>query len=344
MVVFLLFQQQSIAQKNDYIVIRDSIFTEGKVKDLPSDENSSIYFRKVSREEFKKYSIEEVNELMFNRRKFFRKTIQLNDSSQMVFLELLPQEMTTVKLWQLNQEKEEFFIEISDQLILLDKSYPLILKRAVENPELERLISITNLNWYDLTYLFNTAKRYKTPRTYTPIFVFTPYAGISFTSNQFTIPNSSYLAKVKGIGPTVGFNAEAFLNFKRNISFNLSPSWSAYSIKSLLNYNYVGFAFESDVFLEYSTIQIPVTAKYYFDLRMFLRFLKLRYKIVDLDITFEKIDISDIDVDFIKKVNLQDLHAYISYVDKTRNNKGKLRLTAATASAPNLPSQNVSIS
>lgn len=66
----------------------------------------------------------------------------------------------------------------------------------------------------------------------------------------------------------------------------------------------------------------PSTVKeYYFDLRMFLRFLKLRYKTIDIDINFEKIDISDIDIDFIKKVNLQDLHAYISYVDKTRNNK-----------------------
>lgn len=66
----------------------------------------------------------------------------------------------------------------------------------------------------------------------------------------------------------------------------------------------------------------PSTVKeYYFDLRMFLRFLKLRYKIVDSKVNLEEIDISDINIDFIKKVNLQDLHAYISYVDKMRNNK-----------------------
>ena len=46
----------------------------------------------------------------------------------------------------------------------------------------------------------------------------------------------------------------------------------------------------------------PSTIKeYYFDLRMFLRFLKLRYKIVDSNINFEEIDISDINIDFIKR-------------------------------------------
>lgn len=60
--------------------------------------------------------------------------------------------------------------------------------------------------------------------------------------------------------------------------------------------------------------------EYFFDLRMFLRFIKLRYRLVDRDKTFNDIDISDVDLDFIKKINIQDLHSYISYVDKTRNN------------------------
>lgn len=41
---------------------------------------------------------------------------------------------------------------------------------------------------------------------------------------------------------------------------------------------------------------------------------------VNKETEFEDIDISDIDVDFIKKVTLQDLHSYISYVDKKRDN------------------------
>lgn len=61
--------------------------------------------------------------------------------------------------------------------------------------------------------------------------------------------------------------------------------------------------------------------EYYYDLKTFLRFLKLRYKLVDDKSPFEDIDITDIDVDFIKRINIQDLHAYISYVDKKRENK-----------------------
>lgn len=60
--------------------------------------------------------------------------------------------------------------------------------------------------------------------------------------------------------------------------------------------------------------------EYFFDLRLFLKFIKSRYKLVDPDIPFDEIDISDIDLDFINKINIQDLHAYISYADRHRKN------------------------
>ncbi|MGF7057085.1 tyrosine recombinase XerC [Brassicibacter mesophilus] len=61
--------------------------------------------------------------------------------------------------------------------------------------------------------------------------------------------------------------------------------------------------------------------EYYFDLRTLFRFLKIRYKLVDKNVNFDDIDISDIDISLIQKVTLQDLYAFISYVDKNRNNK-----------------------
>ncbi len=65
----------------------------------------------------------------------------------------------------------------------------------------------------------------------------------------------------------------------------------------------------------------PSTIKeYFFDLRVFLKFLKLRYNLIDDNISFNDIPIHDVDINFIRKVNLQDLHAYISYVDKSRSN------------------------
>lgn len=60
--------------------------------------------------------------------------------------------------------------------------------------------------------------------------------------------------------------------------------------------------------------------EYFFDLRTFFRFIKLRYKLVDMNLSFEEINISDVDLDLIKKLNIQDLHAYISYADKKREN------------------------
>lgn len=60
--------------------------------------------------------------------------------------------------------------------------------------------------------------------------------------------------------------------------------------------------------------------EYLLDLRIFLRFLKKRYRLVDRDIEFEDIDISDVDDELLKKVTIRDLHAYISYVDKERGN------------------------
>ena len=65
----------------------------------------------------------------------------------------------------------------------------------------------------------------------------------------------------------------------------------------------------------------PNTVKEYrYDLRTFFRFLKIRYKVVNKNLDFDQIPIDDINVEFIKKVTIQDLYAYISYVDKNKGN------------------------
>lgn len=65
--------------------------------------------------------------------------------------------------------------------------------------------------------------------------------------------------------------------------------------------------------------------EYFFDLRTLFRFIKLRYKLVDKNTPFDEIDISDIDEQVIRKITLQDLYAFISYVDKNRNNKNNAK-------------------
>ena len=65
----------------------------------------------------------------------------------------------------------------------------------------------------------------------------------------------------------------------------------------------------------------PNTVKeYFFDLRTFFRFIKVRYKLVSADTAFDEIEIRDVNIDIIRKINIQDFHAFISYLDKAKNN------------------------
>ncbi|MCI1944155.1 tyrosine recombinase XerC [Clostridium luticellarii] len=60
---------------------------------------------------------------------------------------------------------------------------------------------------------------------------------------------------------------------------------------------------------------------YKVDLTMFFRFLKLYKGVVkDKKYEFKKIDIRDIDENFIRQINLSDLFAFISFAENYRNN------------------------
>lgn len=69
-----------------------------------------------------------------------------------------------------------------------------------------------------------------------------------------------------------------------------------------------------------NTIQV-----YFYDLRVFFRFLKQHKKLVDKDIDFDQIKIDDITVDHLKQVTLSDLYAYISFVSNQRDNTSYAR-------------------
>ena len=61
--------------------------------------------------------------------------------------------------------------------------------------------------------------------------------------------------------------------------------------------------------------------EYHYDLRSFFRFLKLHYRLIPLDADLSTITVSDIDIDFIKKISLSDLYAYMSYLSLDKSNK-----------------------
>lgn len=64
---------------------------------------------------------------------------------------------------------------------------------------------------------------------------------------------------------------------------------------------------------------------YKYDLSLFFKFLKIRRSLVPPDTEMESITINEIDIDFIKKINLGDLYAFLSYVANSRENKNHAR-------------------
>lgn len=53
--------------------------------------------------------------------------------------------------------------------------------------------------------------------------------------------------------------------------------------------------------------------EYALDLKMFLRFLKRQKALVPSSEEFDKIDITDVDIDFLRNVTLMDAYAFLSY-------------------------------
>ena len=64
---------------------------------------------------------------------------------------------------------------------------------------------------------------------------------------------------------------------------------------------------------------------YFYDLRLFFRFLKIHNKLVDKKAEFNEIDITDIDINLIKNITLSDLYSFMSYVSNNRDNTSHAR-------------------
>lgn len=76
-------------------------------------------------------------------------------------------------------------------------------------------------------------------------------------------------------------------------------------------------------FLEYhSTIRghsDKTVAGYYHDLKILFRYLKRRRRIVGRDVPFNEIDITDIDIEFIKTIRIEELYRYQSFSPELEN-------------------------
>lgn len=66
-------------------------------------------------------------------------------------------------------------------------------------------------------------------------------------------------------------------------------------------------------------------SEYFLDLRTFYRFLVIRYKLSNKLDEFNDIDINLVSLDTLKKVKIMDLHAFIGYIDRERNNSNRTK-------------------
>ncbi len=58
--------------------------------------------------------------------------------------------------------------------------------------------------------------------------------------------------------------------------------------------------------------------EYYLDLRNFFRFMKLQKHLITEDISFDEIDVRDVDLELIRSVTLTDIYDYMSYLSRER--------------------------
>ncbi len=83
-----------------------------------------------------------------------------------------------------------------------------------------------------------------------------------------------------------------------------------------------------NAFLDYSTTILnksPNSIKeYYYDLSMFFKFIKIHFQLTN-ETDFDKITIDDISMDTVRKIQLNDIHAFIAYLAREQKSKATTR-------------------
>ena len=70
---------------------------------------------------------------------------------------------------------------------------------------------------------------------------------------------------------------------------------------------------------------VKTVDEYFLDLRTFFRFIKVHRHIVPSDTAFDEILINDIDLAFLKKIDLNDAYEYMNYLQRERGNNASSR-------------------
>jgi len=65
--------------------------------------------------------------------------------------------------------------------------------------------------------------------------------------------------------------------------------------------------------------------EYFYDLRLFFRFMKQYKNLINNSVDFDDIDISDIDIELVRTITLSDLYEFMSFLSRVRDNNPSSR-------------------
>ena len=277
--LFSLGVNQSIQaqKKHDHLTLNDSAYIEGYVKLSNSAPTTNVFFKRKKKEPYINYSIEAVSDFHENHRTYYRKTFEFKGEPVTVFLEKLVYDNTDISIYKWINEKGLFFLESENGLSLLGENFREEISKRLANPNLTPLLEISKLDYTSLSYLLTVSKT--EPRTFSRFFRVTPQAGISLYSYQLTVPSQNSSIKLKGTSANLGVNLEFLPTYNRNLSLNISPSYGTGNAHGFRTYVEGSSKFDTDLYFNFTTIQIPVTARYYLDIRpnKFRAFIELGY-------------------------------------------------------------------
>ena len=268
--LFLLlfaFSHKGASQRNNSIVLQDTIFSEGYIKQEPGDKKNTVYFKWKRKDPWTKYKIAEVEQFYVTSTTYLRRKLPMEKGGELVFLELIPSQKEGYKLLRSIENKKDLYLETQEGLQVLNYDFKDVLIELDSNPSLNQLLEITNFKAYDIAYFLTQSGTFKEPQTYTKATAFSVYAGTAMTVNKFNLPFSDELATVRGVGMQAGFSWEILPTQNRNIGISTGVNLTRVTAHEFINFEDLQSKFELDAFLDYTVIQIPILAKYYLDFR-----------------------------------------------------------------------------
>jgi len=297
MIFSFMFSQKVNAQKRlDHIAINDSVYREGYIKFNVKNPTTSVSFKWRKNDPYEEYTIDEISEFYGKYRNYLRKTLDFRGKTVTVFLERLVYDNPTISIFKWMDEKGVFFIESESGLSLLGDDFREEISNKLDDPSLSVIVAMSKLNYTSLSYLLTVANRGENSQTFSRFFRVSPQVGGSFSSFQLAVPDQNNLLSISGRGSNFGINFEFLPTYSRNLSLNILPSFSTGSAAGFKAYTDGESNFETDIYFNFSSLQIPATVKYYIELQpnSFRAFVEMGYLWSSLKAEDGEMDIAEL--------------------------------------------------